>query len=57
MDDWRYQRRAALVTGGFKKGTTETQIYSLPFDDELGGGKNEGYDIEAFYNENIGRLN
>lgn len=48
VDNWRFQRKAAYVTGMFKKGTKETDLYELPFDDELT--ESESYDIEQFYN-------
>lgn len=52
----RYRRRAALVTGTFKKGTVETDLYGLPFDDELTH-SDAGYDIEEFYKNAIKGLN
>jgi hypothetical protein len=49
VENLRFQRRAAYVSGNWKKGVGETDIYSLPFDDELTQTE-AGYDIEDFYN-------
>lgn len=50
VENLRFQRRAAYVGGQWKKGTRETDIYSLPFDEELTE-NNSADDIERFYNE------
>jgi hypothetical protein len=50
VDNLRYQRRAALMTGMFKKGTSETDLYGLPYDDEMDG-KMTGDEITQLYDQ------
>jgi hypothetical protein len=50
VENLRYQRRSVYVGGNWRKGTRETDIYSLPFDDELIQ-KDSPDDIAAWYNQ------
>lgn len=50
IDNLRYGRKNALLTGQFKKGTTETDLYPLPFDDEQSQ-RMSGDEITDLYNK------
>ena len=49
VDNWRLHRKGVLLSGMFKEGTTETQLWELPFDDELGGGEMTEDEMRSYY--------
>lgn len=52
----RNRRNAAFFSSmNLKKGTRPTDLWGLPFDEELE--QEPDYDIEKFYHDNIGGLN
>lgn len=56
VDEWRYLRRNAFLSGMFKSGTKETDLYELPFDEELIGTRIDD-DLISEYNQLREKLN
>jgi len=57
VDNWRYQRIGVLYCGNIKEGSTVTDLYALPFDDEYEADEISEEDLPAFYDSQMKLVN